>query len=81
MPGDRQGQRERLEAVLRSGSAITEPGQIVELDYEYPTGAVGVPEDLWDPALQDWEEHEYQPGYRTERTRRDSVTWPGPRPE
>ena len=79
MPGDRDGQRARLESVLRAGVGITDPGTIVELPYEYPTGAVNTPEQLRHPDLERWEVTEYEPGYRTERTRRDAVTWPGPR--
>lgn len=79
MPGDAAGQRTRLEAILRTGIAIGEPGGIADLGYEYPTGAVGIPERLRHPDLEGWETVEYSPGYRTERTRKGSVTWPGPR--
>lgn len=78
MPGDVQGQRARLTAVLRAGTAIDEPGQIVDIDPRYPTGVVGIPETFWHADLEGWEKREYQPGYRTERTRHDEVTWPGP---
>jgi hypothetical protein len=79
LPGDRPGQLARLTAVLRAGIAITEPGSITQVPYEYPTGSVGIPEHLWHPDLKDWEDIEYQSGYRTERTRHDTVAWPGPR--
>lgn len=80
MPHDVDGQRARLRAVLEAGSEIDEPGGIIDLPPDYPTGVVGVPSEYHDPALDDWETVEYLPGYRTERTRKDSVTWPGPRP-
>lgn len=80
MPHDAEGQRARLRAVLEAGVAIAEPGTIVDLSAEYPTGVLGTPAAFHDPALDDWEEIEYLPGYRTERTRKDSVVWPGPRP-
>lgn len=79
MPGDADGQRARLEAVLRAGVAIDEPGAVVALPRTYPYGVKGLPEELHHPDLAGWEAVEYAPGYRTERTRNDSVTWPGPR--
>lgn len=77
MPGDADGQRARLEAVLRAGVAITEPGVIVDLPQEYPLGALNTPARLRHRDLDAWEATEYRPGYRTERTRRDAVVWPG----
>lgn len=64
----------------RLGVAVDEPGAVAELSPDYPTGVHGTPDAFYDPALDDWEEVEYLPGYRTERTRTDSVIWPGPRP-
>lgn len=80
MPGDRDGQRARLEAVLRAGVDITAAGTIVDLPYGYPTGALDTPAPFDDPELDGWENVEYLPGYRTERTRQATITWPGPRP-
>lgn len=80
MPHDADGQRARLRAVLEAGVAVDEPGAIAELSPDYPTGVLGTPDAFYDPVLDDWEEVEYLPGYRTERTRTDSVIWPGPRP-
>ena len=79
MPHDADGQRERLRAVLEAGVAIDRPGDIVDLPPDYPTGVVDTPPGYDDPALEGWEQVEYMPGYRTERTRNDRVTWPGPR--
>lgn len=79
MPHDTPGQRERLRAVLEAGVSIERPGEIVDLSPDYPTGVVGTPPAHADPALEDWEQVEYLPGFRTERTRNDVVTWPGPR--
>ena len=69
MPGDREGQRARLEAALEAGVALPGDGRIADLPPAYPTGAWGTPDALAQPDLLAWEDREYRAGYDTGATR------------
>ncbi|WP_324651301.1 hypothetical protein [Georgenia sp. H159] len=65
MPGDLDGQAQRLHAILEAGLTITESGHVFDLPPRYPLGAGAVPPDYWHPDLTDWEEREFARGYVT----------------
>jgi len=69
LPGDTEGQRERLAAAVAAGAALPGTGELIDLDPGYPTGASGTPHSSRFPDLADWESREFIPGYDTGATR------------